>query len=120
MDTVKLNRQWNLVGGIRWDRFDTSYNQSIAPIQSFTRVDQQPSYRAAVVYKPKAFGSIYFEYGTSFNPSAETLSLSAANANLPPEKNRTFEAGTKWDFPVAPSVCGSRGVPNDKIERARA
>src|SRR4029077_15470422 len=47
----------------------------------------------------KAFGSIYFEYGTSFNPSAETLSLSAANANLPPEKNRTFEAGTKWDFP---------------------
>ncbi len=99
VDTVKLNRQWNLVGGIRWDRFDTSYNQSIAPIQSFTRVDQQPSYRAAVVYKPKAFGSIYFEYGTSFNPSAETLSLSAANANLPPEKNRTFEAGTKWDFP---------------------
>jgi catecholate siderophore receptor len=99
VDTVKLNRQWNLVGGIRWDRFDTGYDQSVAPIGSFHRVDQQPSYRAAVVYKPKSFGSIYFDYGTSFNPSAESLSLSASNANLPPEKNRTFEAGTKWDFP---------------------
>jgi catecholate siderophore receptor len=44
-------------------------------------------------------GSIYFDYGTSFNPSAESLSLSASNANLPPEKNRTYEFGTKWDLP---------------------
>jgi catecholate siderophore receptor len=100
VDTVKLNRQWNLVGGIRWDRFATSYDQSVAPFASFHRVDQQPSYRGAVVYKPKPFGSIYFDYGTSFNPSAESLSLSASNANLPPEKNRTFAVGTKWDFPA--------------------
>src|SRR5581483_9617193 len=33
------------------------------------------------------------------NPSAETLSLSASTANLPPEKNQTYEFGTKWDFP---------------------
>jgi catecholate siderophore receptor len=99
VDTVKLNRQWNLVGGVRWDRFDTRYDQSATPVSSFDRVDQQPSYRAAVVYKPKSFASVYFDYGTSFNPSAESLSLSASNANLPPEKNRTFEVGTKWDFP---------------------
>src|SRR4029453_7885985 len=55
--------------------------------------------RGGVGEKPKSFGSIYFDYRTSFNPSAESLSLSASNANLPPEKNRTFEAGTKWDFP---------------------
>jgi catecholate siderophore receptor len=100
VDTVKLNRQWNVVGGIRWDRFDTRFDQSVAPLASFHRVDQQPSYRAAVVYKPKSFGSVYFDYGTSFNPSAESLSLLASNANLPPEKNLTFEAGTKWDFPA--------------------
>ena len=34
----------------------------------------------------------------TYNPSAETLSLSAANANLPPEKNLSYEAGTKWDL----------------------
>jgi len=51
------------------------------------------------VYKPVSIGSFYFDAGTSFNPSAETLSLSAATANLPPEKNRTYELGSKWDFP---------------------
>ena len=100
VDTVKLNRKVSVIGGLRWDRFDTDYSQSVAPVASFKRVDQKPSYRAAVVYKPKAYGSIYFDYGTSFNPSAESLSLSASNANLPPENNRTFELGTKWDFPA--------------------
>jgi len=99
VDTVKLNRQWSVIGGLRWDRFDTDYRQSVAPAAAFERVDQKPSYRAAVVYKPKPYGSIYFGYGTSFNPSAESLSLSASNANLPPENNRTLELGTKWDFP---------------------
>ncbi len=99
VDTVKLNYQWSVIGGLRWDRFDTNYNQSVAPVAAFNRVDQKPSYRAAIVYNPKPYGSIYFDYGTSFNPSAESLSLSASNANLPPENNRTFELGTKWDFP---------------------
>ena len=43
-------------------------------------------------------GSIYFDYGTSFNPSAESLSLSASTAQVAPEANRTFEVGTKWDL----------------------
>ncbi len=99
VDTVKLSRKWDVVGGVRWDHFDTKYTQSVAPAAAFSRVDQQPSYRAAILYKPKPYGSIYFDYGTSFNPSAESLSLSANNANLSPENNRTFEAGTKWDLP---------------------
>jgi catecholate siderophore receptor len=100
VDTVKLNRQWSVIAGLRWDRFDTDYSQSVPPnAAAFERVDQKPSYRAAIVYKLKPYGSIYFDYGTSFNPSAESLSLSSNNANVPPESNRTFELGTKWDFP---------------------
>ncbi len=56
------------------------------------------NWRAAIVYKPRANGTIYFDAGTSANPSAEALSLSVANVNLDPEKNRTFEVGTKWDL----------------------
>ena len=41
--------------------------------------------------------SVYFSYGTSFNPSAESLSLAANTASLAPEKNQTFEVGGKWD-----------------------
>jgi catecholate siderophore receptor len=106
VDTVELGRKWNLVGGLRWDRFDTDYNSltyaynpnTVTPVQ-FDRLDEKPSYRAAVVFKPKPYGSVYFSYGTSFNPSAESLSLSASTANLPPEDNQTYEVGTKWDFP---------------------
>jgi len=99
LDTMSLGRHWDLTGGIRWDRFDTSYSQTVAPAAAFERVDEMPSLRSALVYKPVAIGSVYFAAGTSFNPSAEALSLSASTANLPPEKNRTYEFGTKWDLP---------------------
>jgi len=99
LDTMKFGRHWDLTGGIRWDRMDTDYRQSVAPVAAFNRVDEMPSWRAALVYKPVSIGSIYFDAGTSFNPSAETLALSASTASLPPEKNRTYEFGTKWDFP---------------------
>jgi catecholate siderophore receptor len=36
-------------------------------------------------------------YGTSFDPSAEALSLSASTADLAPERSHTVETGVKWD-----------------------
>jgi catecholate siderophore receptor len=99
LDTMKLGKKWSITGGFRWDRFDTNYRQSVAPASAFHRVDEMPSWRAAVAYKPIAAATIYVDAGTSFNPSAESLSLSASTANLPPEKNRTYEAGSKWDLP---------------------
>jgi catecholate siderophore receptor len=97
IDTIRLGRKWELTGGFRWDRFNTHYTQAVAPASAFNRLDELPTWRAGVVYKPIPAASIYAAAGTSFNPSAESLSLSAANANLPPEKNRTIEAGAKWD-----------------------
>jgi len=98
LDTLRLDRHWILSGGLRWDRFDSRYSQSVAPVSAFNRVDEMPSWRAAVVYKPLQAGSIYLDAGTSFNPSAESLSLSTSTAGLPPEKNQTYEFGTKWDL----------------------
>jgi catecholate siderophore receptor len=95
---------------VRWDRFDTGYNLwqpkppaggvVTAPVAPISRVDEQPSYRAAFVYKPSSHGSVYFDYGTSFNPGAESLSLSVglANSSAAPEENETYEAGVKWSF----------------------
>jgi catecholate siderophore receptor len=99
LDTMNLGQHWDLAGGFRWDRFDTDYKQLAEPASAFNRVDQMPSWRAAIVYKPVSIGSIYLDAGTSFNPSAESLSLSASTASLPPEKNLTYEFGSKWDFP---------------------
>lgn len=98
MDTLKWGPYWELTGGVRWDRFSVDYNQSITPQTAFNRVDEFVSSRGSLVYKPIPTGSIYASYGTSFNPSAEQLSLSASNANLDPEKSKTYEVGTKWDL----------------------
>lgn len=103
-DTIKLDPQWELVTGLRWDYFD-AHSDSTATTgvtTSLGRTDKEFSYRAGLVYKPEENGSVYVSYGTSFNPSAESLSLSnaltnAANVNVAPETNVSYEVGTKWD-----------------------
>jgi catecholate siderophore receptor len=112
IDTLKFTQAWEATIGLRFDHFAVDYsdaNFSAATPGLITRTDHidhtddMGSYRAALTYKPAANGSIYFAFGTSFNPSAEDLSLisssrsfSLNNANLDPEKNRTYELGTKW------------------------
>ncbi|MET0619369.1 MAG: TonB-dependent siderophore receptor [Thermoanaerobaculia bacterium] len=97
LDTVALGK-FEVTAGFRWDRFDTDYAQTVGTPLELSRVDEMPNWRAAIAYKPQANGTIYFDAGTSSNPSAEALSLSVANVDLSPEENQTFEVGTKWDF----------------------
>ncbi|MFC5862851.1 TonB-dependent receptor domain-containing protein [Acidicapsa dinghuensis] len=109
VDTMKLGHLFELSGGARWDYFNADYHvytpvvpTSSAPAAfvSLSRLDKQPTYRAAFVYKPSSHGSVYFDWGTSFDPDAESLSLSAGlvNGNVKPEENETYEGGAKWSF----------------------
>ncbi len=100
IDTINLLPKLDLTAGVRVDRFDATVDQSlpVTPDSPFKRGDVMPSWRGALVFKPVAEGSIYFDYGTSFNPSAETLALTVATQDAAPEESRTFEVGTKWDL----------------------
>ena len=98
MDTIKFGEHWELTGGVRWDRFETDYSQTVAPVVNLHRTDKMLSYRVALTFKPNKASAIYFSHGTSFNPSAESLTLAANTADLAPEKNQTFEIGAKWDI----------------------
>ncbi len=104
-DTVALTEWLDVTGGFRWDHFDLDYTtRGEDGTSHLNRVDNMPSGRAAVVLKPVENASVYFGYGTSFNPAGEGLSLSsgggrggATNFELEPEESQTFELGTKWD-----------------------
>ena len=96
-DTVSLGARWQLLGGWRWDHYTTEYDQIVRPAIHVTRVDDKPSWRGALVYKPTAQSSVYFDYGTSFDPSGEATSLTAATAAVAPETASTYELGGKWD-----------------------
>lgn len=116
IDTLKFGPHWEVSGGGRWDDFQSHYVAqfySRAPAtlgqpttrQDVNQTDEKPSWRGSVIYKPVPDGSIYFDYSTSFNPSAEALSqivavrsLNTGNIGLAPEENQTFEFGTKWNL----------------------
>jgi catecholate siderophore receptor len=96
-DQIKLTEEWSIIGGLRWDRFDAESEEKVAGV-SLDRTDNMWSTRAAVLYEPTDQQTYYASYGTSFNPSAEFVSLSAAQVGLDPEKNRTFEVGAKFSL----------------------
>ena len=111
LDTIKLGESWQAVLGVRWDQFESDYRSTgfspagdVIANTSHDQTDEAPSYRAALVYKPGATGTVYLGYADSFNPSAEGIeslissgrALGQANLNLDPEASRTYELGTKW------------------------
>lgn len=100
-DQLKLNEQFQVLAGVRWDRFDADYTlvdltKTSANRTTFAQRDEALSYRAGAVFTPQANSSYYLSYGTAFTPSAEALTISAANAKLDPEESRTLETGAKW------------------------
>jgi len=98
MDQFELTPEWKLLAGGRYDVFEAEQNDELNDANDLSRTDRQWSPRAGIVWQPSKAQSYYFSYGSSFNPSAESYSLSAATANLPPEQNRNFEVGAKFDL----------------------
>lgn len=110
LDTFQFNERWSLSAGIRRDRFDTDYSERRFDVNGaetgnagFPARDIETSYRAALIYKPAAAGTAYLGWGTSFNPSAESVSfvssgrgLTTSNVSLEPEENESLELGLKW------------------------
>lgn len=99
-DTLELSKQWKLIGGLRWDRYafdGTTLNDVTGAVTTMSQTDKMLSTRLGLIYQPNDAHSYYLSYGTSFNPSAETMTLTAANLNIKPEKNRSIEVGGKWD-----------------------
>jgi catecholate siderophore receptor len=97
-DTLELSKQWKVVGGVRYDRFDASITNTISAPASASQDVSFTSVRGGVIYQPTEMQSYYVSYGTSFDPSLETLTVTNGQQALPPVKNRSVEVGGKWDF----------------------
>jgi catecholate siderophore receptor len=103
-DTAAFNERWSLNLGLRYDDYQTwQQSGSIAAPSVLENETDFWNHQVGVVFKPARNGSVYFSSGTSSNPSGNTLgdgteNLGASNADLEPERNRTYELGTKWDL----------------------
>ena len=102
-DQVAIGKYVDVIGGVRFDRFDLQSTDRRSGT-AFGRVDNLVSPRIGLVVKPLDTLSLYASYSVSYLPSAgdqfSTLSPGLAIAN--PEKFANKEVGAKWD--VAPRL----------------
>ncbi|MEQ9844274.1 TonB-dependent siderophore receptor [Pectobacterium brasiliense] len=94
-DAIRLNDRWQLLGGLRYDTFDTMSGKGRPFV---TRTDSTYSRvvpRAGVVYSLTSYSSLYASYSESFKPNS---SIAAQATSLPPELGRSYEIGAKWDL----------------------
>jgi catecholate siderophore receptor len=97
-DTLAIGPHVDFIAGIRYDRFSADFVQhtiSTGAVLDLNHVDRVTSPRAALVFKPIPLLSYYLSFGTSFDSSAEALSLTARTANLGPVKAKSYETGVK-------------------------
>lgn len=107
-DSITIEKQWILSGGMRYDHLDaTAQNPASTTVPAYTAKESNDlaSWRLALTYKPVEYGSFYFGYGTSYNPSIQGSAsnssspqgLTSGTANLEPEMDESYEFGTKWN-----------------------
>ena len=99
-DQIYLNEQFQIIAGLRYDKFKTKFNDSVAPANSATINDQFISPRVGLVYKPIAPVSLYTNYSLSYLPRTgeQLTSLTSSIKSFDPEKFTNIEAGIKYDL----------------------
>ncbi len=117
-DTLKLNEQWQLSGGLRFEHYNTETNNvgistatsnPTLPVGTKVPTSLKKSGnllggKLGMLFKPATNGSIYLSYATSQKPAGgdnfqlDTSNTSANNPALDPQETQNIELGTKWDL----------------------
>jgi catecholate siderophore receptor len=97
-DTIDVTHWLQLIGGVRFDRFDLSALDQNTNINR-ERVDSLASPQAAIVLKPRDNLSFYGVYSVSYLPASgdQFSALSTGTAILDPQKFENKEVGVKWN-----------------------
>jgi catecholate siderophore receptor len=97
-DQLEVSPRLQVVGGVRFDRFDLTYHNNRNG-DTLDRVDDLVSPRAGLVYKPATPVSVYTSYTVSYLPSSgdQFSSLTTITEQVKPEKFSNYEVGVKWE-----------------------
>jgi catecholate siderophore receptor len=124
-DTLALSERWSVNLGLRYDDYETVQNSFSggAPVRLSNSTDFW-NHQAGLVFKPASNGSIYLSTGTSSSPSGNTLgdgteNLAVNNQDLEPERDRTYELGTKWAL-IDQRLSLTTAIFRTETENARA
>jgi catecholate siderophore receptor len=110
-DTVEITRGLQLIGGVRFDRYDMLALDMNTNINR-NRVDNLASPQAAVIIKPMENLSVYTAYSVSYLPASgdQFSALSPGTLILQPQKFVNTEVGLKWN--INPKLLFATAVYN--------
>jgi catecholate siderophore receptor len=107
-DEIKLNEQFIVVAGLRYDSFDIDVVDAIEAANGTSdgnsgllgRKDNETSPRLGAIYKPNDELSFYVSMSKSFLPRSgdQFLSLTPSSQALAPEEFENKEFGIKWNL----------------------
>ncbi len=105
-DQIELSRMFQLILGVRYERFTTNVTDRrtvgfpASQQREFRRVDNLWSPRGGIIFKPVENASIYASYSRTYLPRGgdQLTSLNLTNQSLDPEEFQNYEIGAKWDF----------------------
>jgi catecholate siderophore receptor len=95
---MEIGRHFQVIGGLRFDRFDYDFLDKNTYVK-YGRTDDLVSPRLGVVVKPVEPLSIYASYSVSYLPASgdQFASLATNTQGLKPEEMENKETGVKWD-----------------------
>jgi len=111
-DQIKINKYFEVMAGLRYDNLyvwqnygnvDTNSGaytglvNTATPYNLLNKVNYV-SWRAGGVVHPVENSSVYFMYGTSFDPASEYLTITGGQQNTKPTTNESYEVGGKYDL----------------------
>jgi catecholate siderophore receptor len=98
-DTVEITRYMQLIGAIRYDRFDMSALDMNTNITR-ERLDNLASPAVAAIFKPLENISLYSAWSVSFLPSTgdQFSALTTGTLILEPQRFDNKEVGLKWNI----------------------
>lgn len=109
-DQITLSPQWQVVAGLRYDRFSFDYQNRLATSNGAIKVTDTPvSPRAGLIYKPVDAMSLYASFSRAYVPRAgdQLTSLTVTNRAFDPERFDNVEVGMKWDINSALSASAA-------------
>ncbi|CDG83148.1 TonB-dependent receptor [Janthinobacterium agaricidamnosum] len=119
-DHVKLNGQWSLIGGLRYDHDDVSRRDVIHPAASFDKTFSNLGYRLGTVFDISAHSALYGQYSVASDPLGPLLFTNASRAAFDLARGKQIEVGFKqafWDKQGDWTVSAYRIVKNHLLTR---
>ncbi|MBQ0929449.1 TonB-dependent siderophore receptor [Ideonella sp. 4Y16] len=104
-DLLQLAPSWKLLAGLRYDHLQGDYTLNTLPANAagpltttaYQMTVSEWSQRLGLLFQPNDRMSFHLSGATSFNTSGDAYSLSAANADVPPEQSINLELGARLE-----------------------